>query len=414
MNSRHDSSWRFDTQAIHAGQEPDPTTGAVITPIYATSTFAQQSPGVHKGFDYGRSHNPTRFAYERAVANLEGGSAGFAFASGLAAISTVLELLEAGSHIIASNDLYGGTYRLFERVRRNSAHLDITYVDPGRPELFEQSVRANTRMIWMETPTNPLLKIADLAAIGDIARKRNLIAVADNTFATPWLQRPLDYGFDVVVHSATKYINGHSDMVGGVAIAGSNPEIRDRLAFLQNSVGAIASPFDSFLAHRGVKTLGVRMERHCRNAIAVARWLEKHPQIERVIYPGLPSHPQHALASRQMKRGFGGMISAIVRGGLEASRTMLTRCRVFTLAESLGGIESLIEHPAIMTHASIPTDVRKSIGIEDGLIRLSVGIEDESDLIGDLEHALSLATSARIAISTPVGSGDAPESRAAR
>jgi cystathionine gamma-lyase len=414
MNSRHDSSWRFDTQAIHAGQEPDPTTGAVITPIYATSTFAQQSPGVHKGFDYGRSHNPTRFAYERAVANLEGGSAGFAFASGLAAISTVLELLEAGSHIIASNDLYGGTYRLFERVRRNSAHLDITYVDPGRPELFEQSVRPNTRMIWMETPTNPLLKIADLAAIGDIARKRNLIAVADNTFATPWLQRPLDYGFDVVVHSATKYINGHSDMVGGVAIAGSNPEIRDRLAFLQNSVGAIASPFDSFLAHRGVKTLGVRMERHCRNAISVARWLEKHPQIERVIYPGLPSHPQHALASRQMKRGFGGMISAIVRGGLEASRTMLTRCRVFTLAESLGGIESLIEHPAIMTHASIPTDVRKSIGIEDGLIRLSVGIEDESDLIGDLEHALSLATSARIAISTPVGSGDAPESRAAR
>jgi cystathionine gamma-lyase len=414
MNSRHDNGWRFDTQAIHAGQEPDPTTGAVITPIYATSTFAQQSPGVHKGFDYGRSHNPTRFAYERAVANLEGGSAGFAFASGLAAISTVLELLEAGSHIIASNDLYGGTYRLFERVRRNSAHLDITYVDPGRPELFEQSVRPNTRMIWVETPTNPLLKIADLAAIGAIARKRNLIAVADNTFATPWLQRPLDYGFDVVVHSATKYINGHSDMVGGVAIAGSNPEIRDRLAFLQNSVGAIASPFDSFLAHRGVKTLGVRMERHCRNAIAVATWLEKHPQIERVIYPGLPSHPQHALASRQMKRGFGGMISAIVRGGLEASRTMLTRCRVFTLAESLGGIESLIEHPAIMTHASIPADVRKSIGIEDGLIRLSVGIEDEADLIGDLEHALSVVTSAKIAISTPVGSGDAPESRAAR
>ena len=388
MNPRHEITWRFDTQAIHAGQEPDPTTGAVITPIYATSTFAQESPGVHKGFDYGRSHNPTRFAYERAVANLEGGTGGFAFASGLAAISTVLELLEAGSHIIASNDLYGGTYRLFERVRRNSANLDITYVDPGQPELFEQAIQPNTRMIWVETPTNPLLKIADLSTIGAIARKHQLIAVADNTFATPWLQRPLDYGFDVVVHSATKYINGHSDMVGGVAIAGRNPEIRDRLAFLQNSVGAIASPFDSFLAHRGVKTLGVRMERHCRNAMGVAQWLEKHPQIERVIYPGLPSHPQHALASRQMKRGYGGMISAIVRGGLEASRNMLSQCRVFTLAESLGGIESLIEHPAIMTHASIPAPVRQSIGIEDGLIRLSVGIEDEADLISDLEQAL--------------------------
>jgi cystathionine gamma-lyase len=296
--------------------------------------------------------------------------------------------LEAGSHIIASNDLYGGTYRLFERVRRNSANLDITYVDPGQPELFEQAIQPNTRMIWVETPTNPLLKIADLSTIGAVARKHHLIAVADNTFATPWLQRPLDYGFDVVVHSATKYINGHSDMVGGVAIAGRNPEIRDRLAFLQNSVGAIASPFDSFLAHRGVKTLGVRMERHCRNAMAVAQWLEKHPQIERVIYPGLPSHPQHALASRQMKRGYGGMISAIVRGGLDASRNMLSQCRVFTLAESLGGIESLIEHPAIMTHASIPAQVRQSIGIEDGLIRLSVGIEDAADLISDLEQAL--------------------------
>lgn len=388
MNPRHEIQWKFDTLAIHAGQEPDPTTGAVITPIYATSTFAQQSPGVHKGFDYGRSHNPTRFAYERAVANLEGGTAAFAFASGLAAISTVLELLEAGSHIIASNDLYGGTYRLFERVRRNSAHLEITYVDPSQPELFERAIQDNSRMIWVETPTNPLLKIADLSAIGDIARRRNLVAVADNTFATPWLQRPLDYGFDVVVHSATKYINGHSDIVGGVAIAGRNPEIRERLAFLQNSVGAIASPFDSFLAHRGVKTLGIRMERHCRNAMAVAKWLESHRQIERVIYPGLPSHPQHALASRQMTRGYGGMISAIVRGGLEASRTMLSNCRVFTLAESLGGIESLIEHPAIMTHASIPAQVRQSIGIEDGLIRLSVGIEDEADLISDLEQAL--------------------------
>lgn len=389
MRSNTDTiNWGFDTQAIHAGQEPDPSTGAVITPIYATSTFAQRAPGEHQGFDYGRSHNPTRFAYERAVANLEGGTAGFAFASGLAAISTVLELLDAGSHIIASNDLYGGTYRLFERVRRKSAHLEFTYVDPGQPELFEGAARPNTRMIWVETPTNPLLKIADLSALGSIARKRGWIAVADNTFATPWLQRPLEHGFDVVVHSATKYINGHSDMVGGMAIAGSNPEVRDRLAFLQNSVGAIAGPFDSFLAHRGVKTLGIRMERHCRNAMSVARWLETHPRIERVIYPGLPSHPQHALASRQMRRGYGGMISAIVRGGLEASRTMLRHCRVFTLAESLGGIESLIEHPAIMTHASIPSEVRKSIGIEDGLIRLSVGIEDEADLIHDLSQSL--------------------------
>jgi cystathionine gamma-lyase len=389
MRSNTDTiNWGFDTQAIHAGQEPDPSTGAVITPIYATSTFAQRAPGEHQGFDYGRSHNPTRFAYERAVANLEGGTAGFAFASGLAAISTVLELLDAGSHIIASNDLYGGTYRLFERVRRKSAHLEFTYVDPGQPELFEGAARPNTRMIWVETPTNPLLKIADLSALGSIARKRDWIAVADNTFATPWLQRPLEHGFDVVVHSATKYINGHSDMVGGMAIAGSNPEVRDRLAFLQNSVGAIAGPFDSFLAHRGVKTLGIRMERHCRNAMSVARWLEAHPRIERVIYPGLPSHPQHALASRQMRRGYGGMISAIVRGGLEASRTMLRHCRVFTLAESLGGIESLIEHPAIMTHASIPSEVRKSIGIEDGLIRLSVGIEDEADLIRDLSQSL--------------------------
>jgi len=387
MNDKNHDRWGFDTRAIHAEQSPDGSTGAVITPIYATSTFAQQAPGVHKGFDYGRSHNPTRFAYERAVANLEGGAAGFAFASGMAASSTVLELLDAGSHVVAMDDLYGGTYRLFERVRRKSMNLDVSYVDLTRPELLEGAIRPETRMLWVETPTNPLLKLVDLEAVASIARKHGLISVADNTFASPWIQRPLEHGFDIVVHSATKYLNGHSDVIGGVVVVGPKAELRDRLAFLQNSVGAIAGPFDSYLAHRGVKTLGLRLERHCRNAMAVAQALEKHPGIERVIYPGLPSHPQHELAKRQM-HGFGGMISAVVKGGLDAARGMLSRCEVFTLAESLGGIESLIEHPAIMTHASIPPDVRARSGIHDGLIRLSVGIEDEADLIADLEQAL--------------------------
>lgn len=377
----------FDTRAIHAGQTVDPTTGAVITPIYATSTYAQDAPGVHKGFDYARSHNPTRFAYERAVADLEGGSAGFAFASGMAAAATVLELLPSGSHVVAMNDLYGGTYRLFERVRRNSAGLDFTFVDLTKPEKLKAAIKKNTRMVWAETPTNPLLKLVDLEAVASIARKHKLITVADNTFATPWNQRPLELGFDVVMHSATKYLNGHSDMVGGIAVAGDNKELRERLGFLQNSVGGIAGPFDSFLAHRGVKTLGLRMERHCTSALAIAQWLEKHPKIERVIYPGLKSHPQHALARKQMRAG-GGMISATVKGGVKAATAMLSRCKIFTLAESLGGIESLIEHPAIMTHASIPAEIRRKTGIEDGLIRLSVGIEDVNDLIGDLENAL--------------------------
>jgi cystathionine beta-lyase/cystathionine gamma-synthase len=388
MSERHDDRWGFDTRAIHAAQEFDEATGAVITPIYATSTFAQQSPGVHKGFDYGRSQNPTRFAYERVVANLEGGTAGFAFASGLAAISTALELLDAGSHVVAMNDIYGGTYRLFERVRRHSMSLEFTYVDLTRTELLESAIRPNTRMLWVETPTNPLLKLVDLEVVAAIARKHRIIAVADNTFATPWIQRPLQLGFDVVVHSATKYLNGHSDIIGGIAIVGDNLELRQRLGFLQNAIGAIASPFDSFLAQRGVKTLGLRMERHCRNALAVAQWLEKHPKIARVIYPGLSSHPQHALARKQMEQGFGGMISAVIKGGAEAAKETLARCQVFTLAESLGGIESLIEHPAIMTHASIPAEVRAKIGIDEGLIRLSVGIEDQADLIADLENAL--------------------------
>lgn len=390
MTREHKDTWGFDTRAIHAEQQFDSATGAVITPIYATSTYAQEAPGVHKGFDYGRSHNPTRFAYERAVANLEGGAAGFAFASGLAAISTVLELLEAGSHIVAMDDIYGGTYRLFEHVRRHSAKLDVSYVDLTKPELLETAITPSTRMVWVETPTNPLLKLVDLDAVVSIARKHALIAVADNTFASPWIQRPIEHGFDVVVHSATKYLNGHSDMIGGIAVAGDNPAIKEKLGFLQNAIGGIASPFDSFLAHRGVKTLGLRMERHSANALAVAQWLEKHPGIERVIYPGLASHPQHELAKRQMQNGFGGMISAVVKGGQEAACAMLARCQVFTLAESLGGIESLIEHPAIMTHASIPAEMRRKIGIDDGLIRLSIGIENSADLLSDLEQALRL------------------------
>lgn len=386
-NKRQNTQWGFDTRAIHANQSFDESTGAVITPIYATSTFAQEAPGVHKGFDYGRSHNPTRFAYERAVADLEGGAAGFAFASGLAAVSTVLELLEAGSHVIAMDDIYGGTYRLFERVRRHSAKLDFSYVDLSQTELLDAAIRPNTCMIWIETPTNPLLKLVDLQAVCAIARKHNIVVVADNTFATPWIQRPLEYGADVVIHSATKYLNGHSDIIGGIAVA-KNTEMTERLGFLQNAVGAIAGPFDSFLAHRGVKTLGLRMQRHSENALAVATWLEAHPQVERVIYPGLASHAQHGLAKKQMQRGFGGMISAVLKGGEQAARQMLTRCEVFTLAESLGGIESLIEHPASMTHATIPPENRQKLGIADGLIRLSVGIEDEADLIRDLENAI--------------------------
>ncbi len=383
---RNNPQWGFTTKAIHAEQEFDAATGAVITPIYATSTFAQEAPGVHKGFDYGRSHNPTRFAYERAVAALEGATHGFAFASGLAAAGAVLEMLPAGSHIVATNDLYGGTYRLFERVRKSSAQLEVTYVGMEDAKAIEAAMKKNTCMLWAETPTNPLLKLVDLEAAAKIAKKHNLISVADNTFATPYVQRPLEHGFDVVVHSATKYINGHSDLIGGVAVT-ANAEYAEKIGFLQNAVGGIAGAFDSFLAHRGVKTLGLRMQRHCESAQEIAAWLEAHPKIERVIYPGLKSHPQHALAKRQMQ-GSGGMISAVVKGGEKAAVAMLSRCQVFALAESLGGIESLIEHPGLMTHASIPADVRKAVGIEDGLIRLSVGIEEAADLIADLKQAL--------------------------
>lgn len=381
------NEWGFATRAIHADQQPDPTTGAVITPIYATSTYKQIAPGENLGFDYARSQNPTRFAYERAVANLENGTRGFAFSSGLAAEGAILEMLPAGSHVIAMDDLYGGTYRLFERVRRHSMNLDFTYVDVNDEAKLAASLKPNTKMLWVETPTNPLLKLVDLAKVAAFAKAHSLISVADNTFASPYIQRPLEYGIDVVTHSATKYLNGHSDMVGGMVVT-RDEALGEKIGFLQNAVGSIAGPFDSFLAHRGVKTLALRMHRHCENALALARWLEAHPKVERVIYPGLASHPQHALAKAQMTGGFGGMISFVIKGGEPAARAMLKRCHVFTLAESLGGIESLIEHPASMTHASIPAAQRAAIGIDDGLIRVSVGVEALEDQIADLAHAL--------------------------
>jgi cystathionine gamma-lyase len=377
----------FATRCIHAGQEPDPTTGAVMMPIYTTSTYVQQSPGVHKGFDYARTQNPTRMAFERCIADLEGGSAAFAFASGLAAISTALECLDHGSHVVAVDDLYGGSRRLFHGVRERSMGLEVSQLDLSDPNAIEAAIRPNTRLIWVETPTNPLLKLVDLERVAAIARKRGILAAADNTFASPCVQRPLEYGFDLVVHSSTKYLNGHSDMVGGVAIVGENAELRDQLKFLQNAVGAIQGPFDSFLVLRGLKTLALRMERHCASALKIATWLESHPKVRRVFYPGLASHRQHALASKQM-RGFGGMISAELAGTLDDARRFLERCRLFALAESLGGVESLIEHPALMTHGSVPPDVRADLGIGDTLVRLSVGIEDADDLIADLNAAL--------------------------
>ncbi|HET8552627.1 MAG TPA: cystathionine gamma-synthase [Gammaproteobacteria bacterium] len=381
------NSQRFATRAIHAGQTPDPTTGAVMPPIYATSTYAQESPGVHKGFEYSRTKNPTRLAYERCVAGLEGGIAGFAFASGMATTATILELIDSGSHVVAMDDMYGGTYRLFDGVRKRSAGLEFSFVDLRDTQALEAAIRPNTKLIWAETPTNPLLKLVDLEAVAAIARKHNILSVADNTFATPWTQRPLNCGFDIVMHSATKYLNGHSDMVGGIAVVGEREELAEQMAYLQNSIGSIAGPFDSYLALRGLKTLAVRMERHCANALELAGWLQSHPKVERVAYPGLESHPQHALAQRQMS-AFGGMVTIFVKGGLEAARRFLERCEIFALAESLGGVESLIEHPAIMTHASVPAEIRAQLGIDDTLVRLSVGIEDVEDLKADLDQAL--------------------------
>ncbi len=379
---------RFATRVIHAGQSPDPSTGAIMPPIYATSTYVQESPGVHKGYEYSRSQNPTRMAYERCVADLESGSQGWAFASGMAAAGTILELLDSGSHVIALDDLYGGSYRLFENVRKRSAGLTFSFVDMSDIAAIEAQIRPETKMIWLETPSNPLLKLVDLEAVAALAKRHGIISVCDNTFATPWVQRPLELGFDLVMHSATKYLNGHSDMVGGVVIAGANPTLIEGLSYLQNAVGGVQGPFDSFLALRGVKTLALRMARHCDNGLAVAQFMEAHPKVEKVYYPGLVSHPQHELAARQM-RGYGGMVTAVLKGGLDEARHFLERVEIFALAESLGGVESLIEHPAIMTHASIPPDKRQSLGIDDGLVRLSVGVEDVDDLMADLRHALA-------------------------
>jgi cystathionine gamma-lyase len=377
----------FATRTIHAGQHHDPSTGAVMVPIYATSTYAQESPGVHKGYEYSRSQNPTRQAFERCIADLESGTTGYAFASGLAAIATVLDLLLSGDHVLATDDLYGGSFRLFERVRRHSAGLDFSYADFTDIAAIEQAIRADTRMIWIETPTNPMLKLADLAAIAALARRRSIVTVVDNTFASPYVQRPLELGCDIVVHSTTKYLNGHSDVVNGCAVVGDNRDLAERMKFLHNAVGAISGPFDSFLALRGLKTLALRMERHCSNAIRIARFLEARSDVARVIYPGLESHPQHALAKRQMA-AFGGIVTVVLKRDLAGTKRFLERTQLFTLAESLGGVESLIEHPAIMTHASIPQVQREMLGISDSLVRLSCGVEDADDLIADLAQAL--------------------------
>jgi cystathionine gamma-lyase len=379
---------KIGTRAIHAGQSPDPSTGAVMTPIYATSTYVQQSPGVHQGYEYSRSHNPTRFAYERCVASLESGTQGYAFASGLAATATVLDMLDAGSHVICMDDVYGGTYRLFERVRRRSASLDFTFVDLNDIAALEAAVKPTTKMIWCETPTNPLLKIVDIARLAEFARKRGIRLAVDNTFCSPILQRPLELGAHLVMHSATKYLNGHSDIVGGMLVVGDDKELAEQMTFLQNAVGGVQGPFDSFLALRGLKTLHLRMKAHCENAGELAAWLEKHPAIEKVLYPGLASHPQHNLAKTQMD-GFSGMISVYLKGGIEAARKFMERTELFACAESLGGVESLVNHPAIMTHASIPAERRAALGVTDNLVRLSVGVEHIDDLREELQNALA-------------------------
>jgi len=385
-------STRLETLAVHAGQSPDPITGAISTPIYLTSTYVQAGPGEHKGFEYSRTHNPTRYALEANVAALEGARWGFAFASGCAATTTILHLLSSGDHVVAGDDLYGGTYRIFERVMRQLG-VETTYVDPRDTKAFETAMRPTTKLVWVETPTNPLLKLCDIAGVAEICRKKQVPLAIDNTFMTPMLQRPLELGASLVVHSTTKYLNGHADVVGGIAVT-SDEILRERLAFLQNSIGAVPSPLDSFLVLRGTKTLAVRMERHVANAQQLAAWLEAHPAVEKVTYPGLPSHPQYALAGRQM-RGPGGMITFVVKAGkksaLERARAMLRSTSLFACAESLGGVESLIEHPAIMTHASVPPAQREKLGITDGLVRVSVGIEHIDDLIGDLSEAFARA-----------------------
>jgi len=383
------STQGFATRSIHAGQSPDPTTGAVMTPIFATSTFKQHSPGVHTGYEYARSQNPTRHAFERCIANLENGTRGFAFASGLAASSTVLELLDSGSHIVAADDLYGGSWRLFERIRKRSMGLRTSYADPNVAGSLQQAIQADTKMIWVETPSNPLLKITDLAEVAKLGKTSGILTVVDNTFASPFIQRPLDLGIDIVLHSVTKYISGHSDMVGGAVIVKERNDIAEKLEYMQNAIGSIMDPFSSFLALRGMKTLPLRMKRHCGNAIHLAAWLNSHPKLERVIYPGLPNHAQHLLAAKQMN-GFGAMISAYLKTDMNGVRRALEGCKLFTLAESLRGVESLIGHPVTMSHGSLPAELRARLGITENLVRLSVGIEDVEDLIADLDHAFSL------------------------
>jgi cystathionine gamma-lyase len=379
---------RFDTLAIHAGQRPDPTTGAIMTPVYLTSTYVQDGPGVHKGFEYSRTHNPTRFALQDCLAALEGGRHGFAFASGLAATDALLHLCDAGDHVVASDDVYGGTFRIFDKVFRRLG-LEFTYVDMTDAENVRRALRPRTRLVWIESPTNPMLKLVDLGAVAAVARAHGARSVVDNTFATPYFQRPLALGIDVVAHSTTKYLNGHSDVIGG-AVVTSDDALAERIRFVQNAVGGVPSPLDSFLVLRGLKTLHVRMARHAENALALARHLDGHPQVEKVTYPGLPSHPQHALAQRQMS-GFGGMLTFVIRGGLPAARAFLQAVKVFACAESLGGVESLIEHPAIMTHASVPAETRAALGIADGFIRVSAGIEALDDLREDLERGFAAA-----------------------
>ena len=380
---------KFPTRCIHAGHAPDPLTDGVVTPIYMASTYAHASPGEHKGYFYGRFENPTRQALEIALADLEGGTKGYAFSSGMAAICAVLDLLPANSHIIVSDDLYGGSHLLFDQVRKHAAGMTVSYIDMTRTENMTTALQPNTKMVWVETPTNPLLKLVDLEAVAVFAKKHKLISAVDNSFASPWGQNPLKHGIDIVMHSVTKYISGHSDMIGGALVVGEDSELRDKLKFIQNTAGAILGPFECFLALRGIKTLDVRMERHCANAMKIATWLENHPKISKAVYPGLASHPQHALAKRQM-REFGGMITVMVKGDIDCARRMLSACNIFTLAASLGGVESLIQHPALMTHAGVSKEKREKLGISDGLIRLSVGIEDVDDLIADLDQALTV------------------------
>ncbi|OFZ56415.1 MAG: cystathionine gamma-synthase [Bdellovibrionales bacterium RIFOXYC1_FULL_54_43] len=378
-------TYKFGTMAIHAGQDPDPQTGAVMTPIYQTSTYAQFSPGKHRGYEYSRTDNPTRTAYQACVAALEGAKHALAFSSGLATIDAILHTLTSGDHVICSDDVYGGTFRIFDKVFRNHG-LEFSYVDLSDLKNAEAAFRPTTKLVWIETPTNPMLKVLDIAAISAIAKAKNATSVVDNTFMSPYFQQPLQLGADLVMHSITKYMNGHSDVIGGILATNDTP-LWERIKFFQNAVGAVPGPMDCFLVMRGLKTLHVRMERHAQNAIEIARYLEKHPQVDRVIYPGLESHPQYALARKQMS-GFGGMITFFIKGGVNEARAFLEKVRVFSLAESLGGVESLIEHPAIMTHASVPSETRKALGIHDNLIRISVGIEDIADLKADLAQAL--------------------------